>query len=86
MSELSNLNLWDWVRRAPQVYKENYVLRVGLDDGNATSSLSNAGDQLTITLIPAVSPGEQVNIVFKSFNPNEAVSYTHLTLPTKRIV
>ena len=33
----------------------------------------DAGDELTITLIPAVPPGEQVNIVFKSFNPNEGI-------------
>ena len=44
-----------------------------MNDGNAMSSLSNAGDELTITLIPAVPPGEQVNIVFKSFNPNEGI-------------
>ena len=44
-----------------------------MNDGNATSTLSNAGDELTITLIPAVPPGEQVNIVFKSFNPNEGI-------------
>ena len=44
-----------------------------MNDGNATLLLSNAGDELTITLMPAVPPGEQVNILFKSFNPNEGI-------------
>jgi hypothetical protein len=73
LSQLPNLDLWDWGRRPPQVYKGSYALRGGVNDGNATSSLSNAGNELTIMLIPAVPPGEQVNIVFKSFNPNEGV-------------
>ena len=73
LSQLPNLDLWDWGRRPPQVYKGSYALRGGVNDGSATSLLSNAGDELTITLIPAVPPGEQVNIVFKSFNPNEGV-------------
>ena len=73
LSQLPNLDLWDWGRRPPQVYKGSYALRGGVNDGNATSTLSNAWDELTITLIPAVPPGEQVNIVFKSFNPNEGI-------------
>ncbi len=73
LSQLPNLDLWDWGRRPPQVYKGNYALRGGVNDGKATFSLSNAGDELTITFIPAVPPGEQVNIVFKSFNPNEGI-------------
>ena len=73
LSQLPNLDLWDWGRRPPQVYKGSYALRGGVNDGNAMSSLSNAGDELTITLIPAVPPGEQVNIVFKGFNPNEGI-------------
>ena len=73
LSQLPNLDLWDWGRRPPQVYKGRYDLRGGVKDGSATSSLSNAGDELTITLIPAVPPGEQVNIVFKSFNPSEGI-------------
>ena len=73
LSQLSSLDLWDWGRSAPQVYMGSYALRGGVNDGNATSSLSNAGDELTITLIPAVPPGEQVNIVFKGFNPSEGI-------------
>ena len=73
LSQLSNLDLWDWGRRAPQVYMGSYALRGGVNEGHATSSLSNERDVLTITLVPAVPPGEQVNIVFKSFNPNEGI-------------
>ena len=74
LSQLPNLDLWDWGRRPPQVYKGSYALRGGVNDGwHATSSLSNAGEELTIKLIPAVPPGERVNIVFESFNPNEGV-------------
>ena len=73
LTQLPNLDQWDWGRRPPEVYKGSYALRGGVTDGHATSSLSAAGDQMTITLIPAVPPGEQVNIVFKSFNPDEGI-------------
>ena len=59
LSQLPNLDLWDWGRRRPQVYKGSFALRGGVNDGcHATSSLSNAGEQLTIKLIHAVPPGE----------------------------
>ena len=31
LSQLSNLDLWDWGRGAPQVYKGNYALRGGVN-------------------------------------------------------
>ena len=73
LSQLPNRDQWDWGRRPPMVYNGPYALRGGVNDGHATSSLSTAGDEVSITLIPAVPPGEQVNIVFKSFNPNEGI-------------
>ena len=63
----------DWGHRPPQVYKGSYAVRGGVNDGIATSSRASAGDALAVPLIPAVPPGEQVNIVFKSFNPNEGI-------------
>jgi hypothetical protein len=73
LSQLPNLDQWDWGRRPPQVYKGSYALRGGVNEGHAIASLSNEGDELSITLIPAVLPDEQVNIVFKSLNPNEGI-------------
>ena len=57
----------------PQVYKGSYALRGGVSAGFATSSFSTAGPELTINLNPPVPPGDQVNIVFRSFNPDEGI-------------
>jgi hypothetical protein len=73
LSQLPNLDQWDWGKRPPQVYKGRYALRGGVSAGLATSSFSTAGNELTINLNPPVPPGDQVNIVFRSFNPDEGI-------------
>jgi hypothetical protein len=68
-----NLDQWDWGHRPSQMYKGSYALRGGKSDGSTTSSFSMAGNELTIKFNPPVPPGEQVNVVFRSFNPDEGI-------------
>ena len=49
--------------------------------------MADTDDGLQDAAIFLMSLGEEEAAeVFKHFSPKEAVSYTHLTLPTKRIV
>ena len=73
LAQLPNHDQWDWGNRPPQVYKGSYALRGGVSAGQATSSFSSSGNELTITLIPPIPPGEQVNVVFRHFNPDEGI-------------
>ena len=73
LSQLPNPDQWYWGKHPPQVYKGRYALRGGVSAGLATSSFSTVGSELTINLIPPVPPGDQVNIVFRSFNPDEGI-------------
>lgn len=73
LTQLPNLDQWDWGQRPILVYKGNYVLRGGVSAGHAMSSFSTVGNELTIKLIPPASPGEQINLVFRSFNPDEGI-------------
>jgi hypothetical protein len=73
LSQRPNPDQWDWGKRPPKVYKGPYALRGGVSAGLAMSSFSTAGNELTINLNPPVPPGDQVNIVFRSFNPDEGI-------------
>jgi len=73
LSQLTNLDQWNWGRKQPEVYLGAYGLRRRGETGLAEAALSGDGDEVTITLKPAILPGEQVNIVFRGFNPDAGI-------------
>ena len=66
----TNLDQWTWGRRNPMVYLGDYGLRRRGEPGLAEAKISEGGDELSIRFNPAIEPGQQVNIVFRSFNPD----------------
>ena len=73
LSQLTNLDQWSWGNKQPEVYFGAYGMRRRGDQGLADATVSGDGDEVTITLQPAVQPGEQVNIVFRGFNPDAGI-------------
>ena len=70
LSQQTNLDQWTWGRRNPMVYLGDYGLRRRGEPGLAEATISESGDELSIRFNPAIEPGQQVNIVFRSFNPD----------------
>ena len=52
------------------IYLGDYGLRRRGEPGLAEATISESGDELSIRFNPAIEPGQQVNIVFRSFNPD----------------
>lgn len=73
LRQLISPTRWDWGRRAPAVYRGPYAFRTRPEQGEATALLSNSGADVQIRLIPPAVPGETVNIVFRSINPEEGI-------------
>lgn len=73
LSQLTNIDQWDWGRSDPNVYLGNYQLRGRGEIGLAKTMLSKNGDELSIQFDPAIEPGQQVNVVFTSINPDASI-------------
>ena len=70
LSQLTSIDNWDWGRRDPEIYFGGYGLRRRGEPGLAEATISEGGDELSINFDPAIKPGQQVNIAFRSFNPD----------------
>ena len=69
LSQLVNVDEWVWDKMKPLVYYGDYSSNTRGQEGLATVKYSEERDDLVIILTPAVKPGEQVNIIFRGFNP-----------------
>ena len=70
ISQLTNLDSWDWGRKDPEVYLGDYGLRRRGEPGLAEATLSQSDDELSIRFDPPIQPGQQANVVFRGFNPD----------------
>jgi hypothetical protein len=70
ISQLTNIDSWNWGRRDPEVYLGDYGLRRRGEPGLAEATMSQSDEELNIRFDPAIQPGQQANIVFRSFNPD----------------
>ena len=73
LTQLVNIDHWDWGQSEPVVYKGRYSLRGRGVEGLATKVFLEDDLSLVITLSPAVEPGERVNIVMKGYNPTASI-------------
>ena len=55
------------------MYLGQYGLRRRGEPGLYRLFLSESGDKLSIRFNPAIEPGQQANVVFHSFNPDEDI-------------
>ena len=69
LSQLTNIDSWDWGRRDPEIYLGDYGLRRRGEPGLAEATISESGDELSIHFDPVIEPGQRVNVAFRSFNP-----------------
>ena len=70
LSQLTSIDRWDWGRRDPEIYFGGYGLRRRGKPGLAEATTSKSGDELSIHFDPVIKPGQQVNVAFRSFNPD----------------
>ena len=70
ISQLTNIDTWDWGRRDPEVYLGDYGLRRRGEPGLAKATMSQSREELSIRFDPPVQPGQQANVVFRGFNPD----------------
>ena len=68
--QLTSLDQWIWGPKNPEVYLGDYCLRRRGKPGLAQVTLSQSDNELSIRLDPAIQPGQQVNVVFRGFNPD----------------
>ena len=73
LSQLTSTHQWDWGRREPEIYLGQYGLRRRGESGLVQTIFSESGDKLSIRFNPAIEPGQQANVVFHSFNPDEDI-------------
>lgn len=73
LRQLPNFDQWVWGRLEPRVYLGDYSLRDKGTSGLASAVVSEAEDVLKIQLNPAIQPGQTVNVVFSSFNPQSSI-------------
>lgn len=73
LSQLTNTHKWYWGRREPEMYMGQYGLRRRGESGLVQTVLSESGKKLSIRFNPSIEPGQQANVVFDSFNPDEDI-------------
>ena len=73
LRQLPNLDRWDWGRLEPRVYFGDYSLRGKGARGLATALVSGPEEDLSIQFNPAIEPGQNVNVVFRGFNPQSSI-------------
>ena len=73
VSQLTNTDVWDWGREQPKLYLGPYNLRRRGVSGAAKVATTENDAEISIRFDPAIQPGEQVNIVFRSFNPDAGI-------------
>ena len=73
LTQLSNIDQWDWGVAQPRVYFGQYSLRAVGEQGRASASFAPTGDRVQINFSPEVQPGQTVNVVFRGFNPEANV-------------
>ncbi len=73
LTQLSNLDHWNWGRRAPDVYRGTYALRGRQHNSEITASMVSDRGDVQIRLLPPALPGETVNLVFRGFNPEQGI-------------
>ncbi len=73
LSQLTKTHILDWGQREPEMYLGQYGLRRRGEPGLVQTVLSESGDKLSIRFIPAIEQGQQANVVFHSFNPDEDI-------------
>ncbi|AII48491.1 hypothetical protein KR52_04940 [Synechococcus sp. KORDI-52] len=73
LTQLPNIDQWDWGRSEPRVYIGDYSLRGKGVNGLASAVVSDSEGVVSIQLTPAVSPGTTVNVVFRGFNPEAGI-------------
>ena len=71
LSQLTKTHNWDWGQREPEMYLGQYGLRRRGEPGLVQTVLSESGDKQYF--IPAIEQGQQANVVFHSFNPDEDI-------------
>ena len=73
LSQLNDTHYWDWGRKEPEMYLGQYGIRRRGQTGLVQTALSESGEKLSIRFNPAIEPGQQANVVFHSFNPDEDI-------------
>jgi hypothetical protein len=73
VSQLTNIDVWDWGREQPKLYLGPYNLRRRGVSGAAKVATTENDAEISIRFDPAIQPGEQVNIVFRSYNPDAGI-------------
>ena len=73
LTQLPNIDQWDWGVAQPRVYFGQYSLRADGEQGRASASFAPSGDRVQINFSPEVQPGQTVNVVFRGFNPEANV-------------
>lgn len=68
--QLTSLDRWTWGSKSPEVYLGDYCLRCRGKSGLAEATMSQSDDGLSIRFDPTIQPGQQANVVFRSFNPD----------------
>ena len=69
LTQLVNRDQWVWSSREPLVYLGQFSRNNPGEKGLANVEFSEERGELLILLNPSVPPGEQVNIVFRGYNP-----------------
>ena len=83
LSQLVNIDSWDWGRRDPEIYLGDYGLRRRGEPGLAEATISEGGNELSIHFDPAIEPGQRVNVAFRGFNPDANIyQWTTTFIPT----
>ncbi len=73
ISQLTNIDVWDWGHKDPEIYLGPYNLRRRGTSGAAKITKTENNEEISIRFDPAIRPGEQVNVVFRSFNPEAGI-------------
>ena len=70
LSQLTSLDRWTWGPNDPEVHLGDYSLRRRGKPGLAEATMSQSGEELSIRFDPVIQPGQQANVIFRSFNPD----------------
>ena len=73
LHQLPSIDAWNWGKAQPTVYLGEYSIRAKGKKNLAKTKRSMSDRLITIQLIPAIEPGQQVNIVFRGSNPEASV-------------
>ena len=73
LRQLPTPDKWDWGHHEPHAYIGNYSLHQRGTSGLASAITSDSGEALKIQFSPTIKPGQTVNVIFRSLNPEAGI-------------